>query len=334
MNEWYYRLGEDVQGPVSEEDLNHIFESGALPDETRVWCEGMQDWKAASKILMRPRFCATSREDQSPSSHSLPSQPDKNLKSSLMAWMFAAAGVLCIILIAAFGWSALVHHHKQTVDSMGTGASVLNIPSDQSRFQFTAKDRIDLKNGDVPATIISDAKAVGINVSDMTIYLRGVWRQVAAQGDKLGFLQDDSALFWETVHSAIMDAAGERSNTDDKRDVFEIFKGFIIGKFESAGALPESPPMSAPSVLGGKADVSTEDLNLVELRGLTEDQSVATILLIHKYGFSVADILKDWDDMHAQNVGSTKWEDRNLNLANQFLLNAFLSGKFARGKAK
>jgi len=50
MTEWYYRLGEDVQGPVSETDLDHIFQTGALSGETRVWCEGMKDWAIATEL--------------------------------------------------------------------------------------------------------------------------------------------------------------------------------------------------------------------------------------------------------------------------------------------
>ncbi len=47
MAEWYYILEGEEQGPISEDDLKHIFDSGALPLTTPVWREGMDDWVAA-----------------------------------------------------------------------------------------------------------------------------------------------------------------------------------------------------------------------------------------------------------------------------------------------
>ena len=57
MTEWFYRLDGVNQGPVSEADLKHIFDSGALPLTTAVWQEGMEDWIEAGKI---ETFCAQS----------------------------------------------------------------------------------------------------------------------------------------------------------------------------------------------------------------------------------------------------------------------------------
>ena len=55
MTEWFYRLDGVNQGPVSEADLKHIFDSGALPLTTAVWREGMEDWVEAGKMKT---FCA------------------------------------------------------------------------------------------------------------------------------------------------------------------------------------------------------------------------------------------------------------------------------------
>ena len=49
MPEWYYRVDEQEQGPLSEEDLRHVFECGALPPTTYVWREGMQEWCRVSE---------------------------------------------------------------------------------------------------------------------------------------------------------------------------------------------------------------------------------------------------------------------------------------------
>ena len=64
MAEWYYRLEGTNQGPVSEQDLKHIFESGTLSLNTPVWKEGMQDWAEAKMI---PALSGSSVHKQMPS---------------------------------------------------------------------------------------------------------------------------------------------------------------------------------------------------------------------------------------------------------------------------
>jgi len=49
MANWFYILDGREQGPISEEDLNHVFACGALPGTTPIWRAGMEDWCMALK---------------------------------------------------------------------------------------------------------------------------------------------------------------------------------------------------------------------------------------------------------------------------------------------
>ncbi len=89
-----------------------------------------------------------------------------------------------------------------------------------------------------------------------------------------------------------------------------------------------------PVVSADLGTIHDGDLQLLESRGLSEDQSKYTVLLIQKYGFKVSDIMTDLDDMYAKNHGSTKRDDRNINLWNGFLMNAYLQGKTNRNELK
>ncbi len=55
VSEWYYILEGQEQGPLSEEDLKHVFECGALPLTTPVWRDGMEEWVQAKDcgVLIR-----------------------------------------------------------------------------------------------------------------------------------------------------------------------------------------------------------------------------------------------------------------------------------------
>lgn len=54
--EWYYALGEEQKGPVSEEELRSMLLGGNLPVDIKVWSKGMSDWASAKKVqeLYRP----------------------------------------------------------------------------------------------------------------------------------------------------------------------------------------------------------------------------------------------------------------------------------------
>ena len=52
MSDWYYRIGERVYGPYSEDDLRGRIKSGKIPSNTSVSRDGFTDWQEASVSLL------------------------------------------------------------------------------------------------------------------------------------------------------------------------------------------------------------------------------------------------------------------------------------------
>ncbi|PCJ52741.1 MAG: hypothetical protein COA70_11170, partial [Planctomycetota bacterium] len=48
--QWYYALGDEQQGPVSEEELRSMLLGGNLPVDIKVWSKGMSDWASAERV--------------------------------------------------------------------------------------------------------------------------------------------------------------------------------------------------------------------------------------------------------------------------------------------
>lgn len=48
--EWFYARGDMQRGPVSENDLADLIKNGIIAPETRVWAEGMEDWKPLAEV--------------------------------------------------------------------------------------------------------------------------------------------------------------------------------------------------------------------------------------------------------------------------------------------
>lgn len=48
--EWYYALGDEQKGPVTEEELRSMLLGGNLPVDIKVWSKGMSDWASAEKV--------------------------------------------------------------------------------------------------------------------------------------------------------------------------------------------------------------------------------------------------------------------------------------------
>ena len=44
MRVWYYVVGNEKKGLISEEELIALLKSGGLSSETLVWTEGMEEW--------------------------------------------------------------------------------------------------------------------------------------------------------------------------------------------------------------------------------------------------------------------------------------------------
>ena len=110
MIEWYYRLGETVQGPISESDLKHILNSGAVPLTTAIWREGMKDWVEANIALKltiadMPAKC----EAQAPVQ-----KPAATFRISFK-WLITFAVLACLI-----GVSIWAIHNKHTSHNLVT----------------------------------------------------------------------------------------------------------------------------------------------------------------------------------------------------------------------
>lgn len=83
MAEWFYSDGEERLGPVTQDSLRDLLQSGKVKATDLVWTEGMIDWKTVNEvpelrsllptITERPRFASPFLEEdktsESPSSH-------------------------------------------------------------------------------------------------------------------------------------------------------------------------------------------------------------------------------------------------------------------------
>lgn len=47
---WYYAVGQEKQGPVSDEELGQLVQQGTITNESLVWQEGMADWQPYSQV--------------------------------------------------------------------------------------------------------------------------------------------------------------------------------------------------------------------------------------------------------------------------------------------
>jgi hypothetical protein len=50
MNRWHFEHAGKQHGPVGEEEIRSLLESGQIQADTLVWTDGMADWKAAGTI--------------------------------------------------------------------------------------------------------------------------------------------------------------------------------------------------------------------------------------------------------------------------------------------
>lgn len=241
-------MGEEVQGPVSEQDLKHIFQSGALPDETQVWCDGMQDWRLAKEINglskeFKPVSSTTDDSTRASINGSIQSAFVKKARPDKRVYF-----VCGLILVAVFV------------------------------FYFALKTHVEKSS----ATELSSK---------------------------------------DTSHAYPQKEQQPESPQDDfiTVDPRSISNPYITTDF------------FGPPVSGRLSSISKTELDLVESRGLSEQQSIYTVMLVQKFGFNVREILTEWDDLETK---QGKRAERNINLWNSFLLNAFLEGKKNRDANK
>ncbi|MBN2283176.1 MAG: RDD family protein [Deltaproteobacteria bacterium] len=47
---WYYKRGEEQMGPFSDEEMQHLVDTGAIGGATLVWADGQTDWLPISRV--------------------------------------------------------------------------------------------------------------------------------------------------------------------------------------------------------------------------------------------------------------------------------------------
>lgn len=63
--QWYYSKNHERQGPISQEELDALFQAGRLSPETLVWREGMLNWteyRLAMGLDQEGTYCAECRQ--------------------------------------------------------------------------------------------------------------------------------------------------------------------------------------------------------------------------------------------------------------------------------
>lgn len=50
MRDWYYAIGGEKHGPVSERYISTLVSEGRINSETLVWIDGMEDWTQAKNV--------------------------------------------------------------------------------------------------------------------------------------------------------------------------------------------------------------------------------------------------------------------------------------------
>lgn len=50
MKQWHYTESDEIQGPIPQDELSQMLESGKVSPHTLVWTEGQGDWQPASTI--------------------------------------------------------------------------------------------------------------------------------------------------------------------------------------------------------------------------------------------------------------------------------------------
>lgn len=60
--EWFYAEGNQQAGPVNEEQLHALVQTGRITDETPVWKAGMPDWKPYRSVKNSPLFSGGSEQ--------------------------------------------------------------------------------------------------------------------------------------------------------------------------------------------------------------------------------------------------------------------------------
>lgn len=84
--DWFYEKNGEQCGPVSENELKALFESGAIHPQSLLWCEGMPDWASYASVFAAERVAAAPA-----AATALPTQPGRVPRVSSSAELRAQA---------------------------------------------------------------------------------------------------------------------------------------------------------------------------------------------------------------------------------------------------
>ncbi|MCP4599989.1 MAG: DUF4339 domain-containing protein [Proteobacteria bacterium] len=111
---WYVAVGDEKQGPYSEEELQGYLDSGEVAPDDLVWRDGMEDWEEAGEIFSEPQSASPepppvpkSRAKKTPDNNSTDT-PATQKNHGIKPLIFACVAVfLSVIPIVGFVGLAL-----------------------------------------------------------------------------------------------------------------------------------------------------------------------------------------------------------------------------------
>lgn len=110
--DWYYAKNGEQLGPVSDETLRGLRQSGQIDDQTLVWAEGMGEWRPYLETLGKPADAVdtgmrASREyDKAASRESFDTRPVENYMTRSI--VVTVLGFFCCQISMALGIVGIV----------------------------------------------------------------------------------------------------------------------------------------------------------------------------------------------------------------------------------
>ena len=153
---YYIRIGDENRGPFS---LDQLHMRGVAPDEF-VWCEGMDDWQAASQcadlagVLREPRQTSPALATQQPPPYQQHA-PEQPKHSRAGKWAFGLGALSVINTVICF--ALMVVFASLLID-------MLEIPAENVRaedIERIAEDMERIPVEDWPASVVSVVLLIG-----------------------------------------------------------------------------------------------------------------------------------------------------------------------------
>jgi hypothetical protein len=124
MSEWYYRIGERIYGPYSEEDLRERIRSRKIPSNVSVSRNGFSDWDKAPASLLeedkpsgkaqggatpRQKFAWPFGRKRPPVSHTPLTDARSRFRRRLQLWSVGVilAGIIAFVIVKSIDFAAV-----------------------------------------------------------------------------------------------------------------------------------------------------------------------------------------------------------------------------------